>query len=308
MNRVDQCEDVSVAAIGSKRMPVEIAELRPSESPWWRVADVFVFGVWACLVAIILQRHEPWADESQAWLIARDLDLRSIWFHELRYEGTPGLWHTILWIGQHWVHLPYAALGVIGVLCAAAGVAFILWKAPFPRPLTYLLVFSYVIVYQYAVVARSYNLLPLLVFAAAYLYRDRTRPLRMTLVLILLANVAVHGALLAACFGLCYLIEAAKEWRALSNTVRTRYAFCVAALLLTVVFLFVVLWPTPDVAEFAAKKAGFHPTSEPVLKKLEAVVGLSLFDQSILPPYSFCWQVAGASCGGSCCLLRSLFR
>ena len=107
---------------------------------------------------------------------------------------------------------PYGAMGVIGAICAAMGVAFILWKAPFPRPLRYLLVFSYVIVYQYAVVARSYNLLPLLVFAAAYFYGDRRHPVRMTAVLILLANVSVHGTVIAACLGLGYLIQAIQEW------------------------------------------------------------------------------------------------
>ena len=162
-----------------------------------------MFGIWVTLVAFILRHHEPWADESQAWLIARDLDLKSIWFYELRYEGTPGLWHTILWIAQHVFHAPYGAMGVIGAICAALGVAFILWKAPFPRPLRYLLVFSYVIVYQYAVVARSYNLLPLLVFAAAFFYRDREHPGRMTLALILLANVSLHGIVVGRSFRDC---------------------------------------------------------------------------------------------------------
>ncbi len=76
--------------------------------------------------------HEKWADEAQAWLIARDLDLKTIWFHELRYEGHPGLWHTILWMAQHVFHAPYAALGYIGVAFAIAGVAVLVFKAPFP--------------------------------------------------------------------------------------------------------------------------------------------------------------------------------
>lgn len=66
-----------------------------SVSPWWRIADISAFGLWLILVGIIQQHHEPWADESQAWLLARDLELKTLWFHELRYEGTPGLWHTI---------------------------------------------------------------------------------------------------------------------------------------------------------------------------------------------------------------------
>lgn len=256
---------------------------------WWRIGDVLMFGLWSVLVGVILQHHEPWADESQSWLLARDLDLKTLWFHELRYNGTPGLWHTILWIAQHWFHAPYAAMGVIGGLCAAAGVAFILWQSPFPRPLSYLLVYSYFLVYQYAVVARSYNLLPVLVFAAAYFYQDRRRPVRMAAVLILLANVAFHGTLLAASLGLCYLIEAFKEWRRLSRIVRSRYLFCVTAVLLTFLFVFAVVKQTPDVAVFVN-----HRITEPRLMKLELNVAYAFLDRPALSALFL--LLAGAWC------------
>lgn len=255
-----------------------------SFNPWWRIADVLVFGVWAVVVGVVQPHHEPWADESIAWLIARDLSLKKIWFHELRYEGSPGLWHTILWIAQHWFHLPFSELGVIGALCAAAGVAFILWKAPFPRPLSYLLIFSYFLVYQYAVVARSYTLMPLLLFSAAYFYRDRSRPFQMTVVLILLANVSAHGTLLAASFGLCYLLEALKDWASLTETLRRRYLFCTAAMLLTFLFLFLILRPTPDVAELASNPSLFQTSKKSglILKELEQSVTSAFFDQPFL--------------------------
>jgi hypothetical protein len=226
-----------------------------ASSHWWRIADVFVFGLWTVVVGIVLRHHEPWVDESQSWLLARDLGFKTLWFHELRYEGTPGLWHTILWIAQHWFHAPYSAMGVIGMVSAAAGVAFILWKCPFPRSLRYLLVFSYFLSYQYAVVARSYNLLPLLLFAAAYFYGDRTHPVRMTLALILLANVAMHGILLAACLGVCYLIAATKGWTQMNKAIRNRYSYCIVAMPMVFGFLFIILKPTPDVTEFAVDRS-----------------------------------------------------
>ena len=261
-----------------------------------------MFGVWATLVAFILRHHEPWADESQAWLIARDLDLKSIWFYELRYEGTPGLWHTILWVAQHVFHATYGAMGVIGAIFAAMGAAFILWKAPFPRPLRYLLVFSYVIVYQYAVVARSYNLLPLLVFAAAYFYGDCRHPVRMTAVLILLANVAVHGTVIAACLGLGYLIQAIKEWPKFDGPLRNRYVVCIAAMLLAFLFLFIVLKPTPDVLEFVSNKnpAQFHRPTRPALSKLPAVLAGAFLDQ---PALSALFLILA---GGWCFMRRKL--
>ncbi|MBQ7782588.1 MAG: hypothetical protein IJ368_01325, partial [Oscillospiraceae bacterium] len=40
--------------------------------------------------------HEPWYDEAQAWLIARDASYYDILFDIPHYEGHPPLWHLIL--------------------------------------------------------------------------------------------------------------------------------------------------------------------------------------------------------------------
>jgi len=278
--------EMSTVAVKSEPLPLNA---RAASGRWWRLADVAVFGAWLAVVGTVVKHHEPWADEAQSWLLARDLDLKTLWFHELRYEGSPGLWQTILWAAQRWFHAPYASLGMIGMLCAAAGVAFILWKSPFPRPVSYLLVFSYFISYQYAVVSRSYNLLPLLVFAAAYLYRDRDHPVRMTVVLILLANVAIHGILFAASLGLCYLLEAVREWSALDKAVRRRYFYCIAAMLATLIFLVIILMPTPDVKEFAASRP-----SVPLKLRFELAIGFTFLDQ--LAVSSLFLLVAGIWC------------
>lgn len=221
---------------------------------WWRIADFSVFGLWVAIVGFILPYHEKWADEAQAWLIARDLDLRTIWFHELRYEGSPGLWHTILWIAQHVFHVNYDAIGYIGMAGATAGAALLIFKAPFPRYIRWPLAFTYFMIYQYAVIARPYTLLPLLVFAVAILFNDVQHPERMTIVLILLANLSLHGTVLAACFGAAYLIEAYQARLMLDAPVRKRYWICIALVALTFLFVFLVLKPTPDVQEFVQKK------------------------------------------------------
>jgi len=242
--------------------------------------ELAVLTAWVAVVGLTLNYHEKWADEAQAWLLARDLDLYTLWFKELRYEGSPGLWHTILWVAQHIFHTPYAAIGIIGMICAAAGVALMLFKAPFPRPLRWLLAFTYFMVYQYAVIARPYTLLPLLAFAAAYLFRDREHPERMTVVLILISLLTVHGILIAAGLGVAYLLEAIKAWCRLGGPLRRRYALCIGAMLMTFLFLFVVLKPTPDVEELVLKKdpAKYHIVEPPKLARLESVVSGGLMD------------------------------
>jgi len=251
---------------------------------WWRIGDGAVLLAYVCVVAWTIRYHEKWADEAQAWLIARDLDLRTIWFHELRYEGSPGLWHTILWVAQRVFHASYAAIGYIGLVFAIAGAAVLLFKAPFPRVVRWPLAFTYVMVYQYAVIARPYTLLPLLAFCAAILFTDLQHPERMTVVLILMATLTIHGTILAGCLGLAYLIEAIKSWTVLDKALHRKYAICLAAMACTFLFLLVILKPTPDVEEIVLKKqfaqapAAFKAHLPGVSEKLISVTSGAFLD------------------------------
>jgi hypothetical protein len=285
--------DVDSPAVSGDHFSVMSAA---SLNPWWRIADFGVLGLWVVIVGFTIQHHEKWADEAQAWLIARDLDLRTIWFHELRYEGSPGLWHTILWVAQRVFHARYDSIGYIGMAFATAGVALVLFKAPLPRPLRWLLVFSYFMVYQYAVIARPYTLLPLLAFVAAILFKDIRHPERITVVLVLLANVSLHGTIIAGCLGLAYLIDGIKSWATLEPPVRRRYVLCVAAMAITFLFLFVILKPTPDVEVFVVKKdpAKYHIVEAPKLAKVESIVSGAFLDY-FLPSAAF-WLLVGAWC------------
>jgi hypothetical protein len=235
---------------------------------WEKIGNASVLLLYSGVVLFTVGYHEKWADEAQAWLMARDLDLKTIWFHELRYEGSPGLWHTILWIAQHWFHLPYAALGYIGVAFAIAGTAVLIYKSPFPWFIRWPLAFTYVMVYQYAVIARPYTILPLLCFLVAIFFKDVEHPLRMTVVLVLLANLSLHGTLLAGCFGLLYLLQAIKAWPSLDEKLRNLYFICAAAMVATFLLVFIVVKPTPDIEEFAVKKE-FARLSEQVRQQMK---------------------------------------
>ena len=77
---------------------------------------------YTAIVVFAIPYHEPWADEAQAWQLARTLSLHDLLFKYVRYEGSPGLWHFLLWILIR-VHVSYSGLhwicGAIGV-CAAS--------------------------------------------------------------------------------------------------------------------------------------------------------------------------------------------
>lgn len=179
----------------------------------WRVIALFGFAAW---VLIIGAHHEPWFDEAQAWLMARDNTLWQLLAQRVRYEGTPGLWHAVLWLCIR-AGLPFGWFFLIPAAFAVAGAAVILWWAPFPAALRVAVLTSYFYGYQFSVVARSYCLDLLLVPLAAALFADRVRrPIRYAVVIGLMANTNAHGFLVAGVLGLelaWQVIRAGPTWR-----------------------------------------------------------------------------------------------
>lgn len=160
--------------------------------------------LYAALVGFSIPYHEPWADEAQAWQLARSLSLHDLFHTYLRYEGSPGLWHLLLWIMAR-LHISYSGMHWTSGCIAVAGVAILLLCAPFHRYIKLLLPFTYFLAFQYAVVARNYVLVPLLLFAIAA--RWRKSPVVVALLLGLLGNVALHALAISGGLAIVYIIE-----------------------------------------------------------------------------------------------------
>ena len=176
-------------------MPKSEMSASPQSALPWRAA--LVLALFATLLAIVGPRHEPWFDEAQAWLIGRDTTLWELLAHRVRYEGTPGLWHALLWLASH-AGLPYASLWLISGALACVGAWVILTRAPFPYWLRVGTVFSYFVAYQYAIVARSYALDLALIPLIAASFADRLRrPILYGTLLGLLANANAHSFLVS---------------------------------------------------------------------------------------------------------------
>ncbi len=171
-------------------------------APQTRVLSPFALygaaAAYALVAGAAIWHHEPWADEAQAWLLARDASLAGLWTHLLHYEGTPGLWHTLLHVAIR-LGFPYAALNVLSGILGFAAIWLLLQRAPLPLAIRLFLPFTFFLCYQYPVIARSYSLTPLLLFACAPLYTGaRRRVGLLTGLLCLLAAVSLHALVLSA--------------------------------------------------------------------------------------------------------------
>jgi hypothetical protein len=192
------------------------------------------------LLALAIPYHEPWADEAQAWQMARTLPLRTLFVKYIRYEGSPGLWHFLLWI-LNWAHVSYAGLHWISGAVAVIATSILIFRSPFPRYLKLSLPFTYFLLYQYAVIARSYVLVPLLLYMIALCWRKS--PVVLALLLGLIANLSLHMAVISGGLAIVYCIEQLRT----ADRPRDRKLVLSAALLLSFyAFAIWTAWPPHD--------------------------------------------------------------
>jgi hypothetical protein len=225
--------------------------MRDSGSPLQQrfgwLADSAMFVSLGALVLYTASKHEPWADEAETWVEVRDLSWFRLVTSQLRYDGHLPLWHTLVWLAMHILHLPYAYLVFLGAICAIAGLGLLVCLAPFPRPLRYVIAGSFFFLYQYAVIARPYVLLPLLGFLAAHFYRrGREGIVPFAIAIALLIQDSSYAAIIACGFSAFYAFQVAKEWARTSNNERKRALFAGALILLSALAAFVILLPKPD--------------------------------------------------------------
>lgn len=166
--------------------------------------DALEWALWLgyiALVAVLAWHHEPWRDELQAWGIVRASGGLGELLANLRYEAHPPLWHLPLWVISRFTAEP-AAMQALAAAIGAAGAYVVLRWAPFDRLGKALVVFGYVLAYEYSVVARGYGLGALAMLAACALWPERhRRPWALGLALGLLALTSAYGVLLAGAFG-----------------------------------------------------------------------------------------------------------
>lgn len=223
--------------------------------------------------------HEPWADEIQAFLLARDSGLWELLSQRLKYEATPGLWHTLLWFGTRF-STEITVLQLLSVTIATISCALILFASPFPWLLRIALPFTYFLGYQYSIVARNYCVTTLATILAAMAYRRRLEsPGYYVLCLLVLAHSSSHGLLMAAGFAFCDLLPPGKL-KSKVALLKLSPVFIIGMLLSLAQF-----FPLPEDYEFNASRGGVGIIYQDatVWKCLdEGFVGLSVLTPIVL--------------------------
>lgn len=177
------------------------ADTRPS-----RIFAAALIGVYIVLTLTVALHHEPWRDEADSWLYARDASFGTI-IARTRYVGFPAVWFLLLAIPAK-LGMPYVSMTILHVAIAAASIAILALYAPLSYLTKLLVALSYFFSYEYSVVARSYSTSILLAFVAAALFdKRREHPIAFAVVVALLFNVNAQGFAIAAALAVLYGID-----------------------------------------------------------------------------------------------------
>lgn len=132
-----------------------------------------IFFIWLMINGILLMLHEPWRDEANVWLMARELSPAQL-FREIKYQGHPCLWYLLMMPFAK-IGLPFRTIEVLSLLIMGVSAGIFWWKGPLHRAAKIFCLFSPIFTYFYPVIARNYCLIALLLVLLAWQYPERRK-------------------------------------------------------------------------------------------------------------------------------------
>lgn len=201
--------------------------------------NLIIIILYALITFFIMLHHEPWRDEAQAWLLAKDLSFTNI-LEFSRYEGHPMLWHLILMPFAK-LGFPYITLNIISWLLLVITAILIIYKAPFNKFLKISILISSPFIYFYISISRVYSLIALLLIVLAIIYKHKEKmPCIYGLLILLLANTHITMLGMVGMLILDFYIKnifIAIKSKKLKENRKLLLGFCFAILGIILVFL-----------------------------------------------------------------------
>lgn len=167
---------------------------------------IIIFSVYVLFNGVLLWYHEPWRDEANVWLMARDLSPLQL-LKEIKYQGHPCLWYFLVMPFAKF-GLPFRTIGIISTIVMTVAAGIYLWKGPQWIGIKALVVFSPVFTYFYPTIARNYCLIALILILLAWNYSERNEhPVRYGILLGLLVQADTIAIAPAGMIAFVWLVE-----------------------------------------------------------------------------------------------------
>ena len=266
-------------------------------------------GGWICFGLLLVLSlfghfvHEPWYDEAQSWQIARTADWYDILFRIPHYEGHPPFWHLLLAIpakisglSWRWVY------PLIGMICTAVSGFLIIFKAPFPRWIRYVLPFTYFLFYQYGIIVRPYSVVVLLMILLAIAFPSKDEhPGRFVGLLAALCACHLFGIAIAGGITIAWLweIKDNRPWGVFLRGLGTDKRFhWMLGLLVWAICVLGLIIPSANSAAYRVYEGSLIANILYVLFGLPAdAVLTNLYEEMFIREVHFQWSFLLATCG-----------
>ncbi len=195
------------------------------------------FILYAILVLAGVAHHEPWRDEAQSFLAARDNNISSL-FKFLPTEGHPPLWYLLI-MPFIKMGLPYEFQNWLTGIIVIASIYILIFKSETPFLIKVLIPFNYFFLYEFAVFARNYCLVMFFISAIISLYPKRfDKPILFALAVAGLFNSHMLAFTLAGSITAVYLLDAVLSKRLSPKIIAAFCIMCLSGLYLIPLLVF----------------------------------------------------------------------
>jgi hypothetical protein len=220
---------------------------------WLRI---LLFGLWLGAVGALAWRHVIWRDEARALSIAIQGEDWVARLRALHGEGHPALWYLLLRAAYGITGRP-EVLGLLAFAVAVAAAWLVVWRSPFPRWLIGLILASHFFLYEFSVMARSYGIGMLILFALAIVYpRCRGPGVALGALLFALANCNVIATVLAGAFLIFWFVEILEETGPRWSPAMANFGLNAAIATAGAALCFATVYPTFNDAAVATHPVG----------------------------------------------------
>lgn len=185
--------------------------IKRNSIPNKEIINIVITLVFFILNMILLQFHETWLDEVQAWQIQKYSSIFDI-YSRCRTEGHPMLWYLIL-KPFTMLGFPIKTMNVISIIFMTLAVYLFLKYVDANKWLKILIVFGGSMFYYNAVNARTYSLVCLAMVLISITYKNRKEhPYKYNLQLLLLTQTHILTCGFIAGFWLVEVYEMIKDF------------------------------------------------------------------------------------------------
>ena len=228
-----------------------------------KIVEIIFYIIYIVLFLVLSHYHEPWNDEVQSFMIAKDATYKEMIFRLGHGEAHPALWWIMLSIfAKNGVNM-MISLKLTSLIVNCISVYVILFKLRTVKIFKIIIPFTYFFFYQYGVISRCYCLL-ILGFSLLALFwnKKEEKPLKTVLSMLLICLSSAYGIALMLGMGIVWVIDILKDCKnnSYKSVFKKRVKEIKALILLSAIAFMISILLIPNKNTYALKSAEINAT------------------------------------------------